>query len=174
MVKGKMNLRDILHKIDEHYNTTLKNSKIITTWKGPDKVVNDLTYLLKKELNQLYGFEAYIISKVLKISLSTFCDIAFADFEIKPKIKTKANSGRLSNERIFIEQFTVEQQDVAMKAGMATDRLNKILNGSREGFYAYEVYAIAKSQGTGLNKAFDQLYKVRYDELVKLSKETNE
>lgn len=165
-----MKLRDVLFKIDSTYNTILKNSKIITTWKGPDKVVNDLAYLLKKELNQLYGFEAYIISKVLKVSLSTFCDTAFANFEVTPKVKSKENSRELSNERFFIEQFIIEQQDVAMKAGITTDRLNKVLNGSREGFYAYEVLAITKSQSTGINKAFDQLYKTRYDELVKAAK----
>lgn len=48
-----MKLKDILFEIEQNYNPILKNSIVIKTWKGPEKIANDLAYLLRKKYKSI-------------------------------------------------------------------------------------------------------------------------
>lgn len=151
-----MRMEKFLKSIDSEGVQKISNANL------PTDIAKKLESLLKTDISAIRGREFYYLLNVVSDDFDLDCDLAFQHFveakRIKkpPKSKPKKTANRY---RIFIGQYTILQQDVADKASIDDTRLSKVLNRTVNDFFAYEVYSIAKSQGSQIKRAFEQLYK---------------
>ncbi|ERJ61349.1 hypothetical protein [Sphingobacterium paucimobilis] len=98
--------------------------------------------------------------KIVSQNFDEDCVKAFEEIiAIKIKeLETEKPIGTNGDKKSFIKQFTIEQYDVATKAGLDPNRLTKILTNNVSDFYAFEVIAIATTNDMKPKTAFEQLY----------------
>lgn len=118
----------------------------------------NLKYIMDKKIDSVYGFEFYQVARILKLNIDKIAKTFFANIPLNKITILKDTDGFNSFEK-FVDQFLVDQKDVASEAGIDPTRFNKILKRDRNDFYAYEVYHIAISQKVKVKSAFEQLYK---------------
>lgn len=126
----------------------------------------DVSTLLNTKLSSLKGGDFYKIMILVSEDFDRDCEKAFEkilkdkrkEFE-KHSSKTKSKKSENKFQK-FIDQFIILQSDVAYSASIENTRFTKVLNRQYVDFYAFEVYAIAKSQEISPESAFKQLYKV--------------
>lgn len=147
--------------IERYINQINKDGvKKLSEVKLPDDIRKKLTSLLKREITAIKGRPFYYILNAVTNDFEVDADKGFEEYFNKKKRKPKVESKTGSNKyKDFIKQFLVSQQDVSHKAKIDNTRFSKIINRDVTDFLAYEVYAIAKSQGVDIKKAFEQLYK---------------
>lgn len=125
----------------------------------------DIGIILNTKLSSLKGGDFYKIMILVSEDFDRDCENAFEqilkdkrkEFEKRsPNTKSKKSENKFQK---FIDQFIILQSDVAYSANIENTRFTKVLNRQYVDFYAFEVYAIAKSQEIPVKSAFEQLYK---------------
>lgn len=153
---NEMTFKEYLSKEKADYIDILKkNSKDLVDL---DNKPLNLKYIMDKKIDLVYGFEFYQVARILKLNIDKIAKTFFANISLNKITILKDTEGLNSFEK-FINQFLVDQKDVASDAGIDPTRFNKILKRDRNDFYAYEVYHIAISQKIKAKSAFEQLYK---------------
>ncbi|ERJ60036.1 hypothetical protein [Sphingobacterium paucimobilis] len=132
-----------------------KNSKHLVDLEG--KPMN-IIYILNKKIDVVYGFELYKVACILKLNIEKVANTFFVNIPFNRFTIPKDTKGLNSFEK-FVNQFLVDQKDVASSAGIDPTRFNKVLKRDRNDFYAYEVYHLSISQKIKAKRAFEQLYK---------------
>jgi len=118
----------------------------------------DLSKVRGKDFYRVLIFVAIDFDKDSKNALAEIAEGAKKKYQSKYSQKRIENKS-LNNYQEFINQFIVLQSDIADSASIENTRFTKILKLQANDFYAYEVYAIAISQGITPKSAFEQLYK---------------
>lgn len=126
----------------------------------------EVSVILNTKLSSVKGEGFYKIMVIVSTDLSRDCEKAFEqilkakrkEFDSRPSRSIVSKTANKFQK--FIDQFIILQSDIAYDAGIENTRLTKILKRQYIDFYAFEVYAIAKSQGILPKDAFEQLYKV--------------
>ncbi len=143
--------------------TIKKDFEGILNQKMPNKEVNSI---LNSRLDTVKGQDFYKVLILISSDFDKDCKRAFKEViqtkkkEYLRKKNSKTTKSKKSNRyQDFINQFVVLQSDIADKAHIENTRFTKVLNLQNNGFYAYEVYSIAISQGISAKSAFEQLYK---------------
>lgn len=143
--------------------TIKKDFEEVLNKKIPSKEVNSI---LNSRLDTVKGQDFYKILVLVSSNFDQDCERAFKEIiqtkkkEYLKKKSSKVTKNKKSNRyQDFINQFVVLQSDIADEAYIENTRFTKVLNLQNNGFYAYEVYTIAISQGISAKSAFEQLYK---------------
>ncbi len=118
---------------------------------------------LSTNIETLGGKVFYYMFKIISQNFDEDCIKGF-DRVIKSKrqeylskhtpVVRKINNAKES----FINQFIIQQYDVADKASIEAPRLSKVLKNTLSDFYAFEVIAIAITNDMKPKAAFEQLY----------------
>lgn len=122
---------------------------------------------LNLDLGKVRGKDFYNVMIKLSSDFDNDCEIAFHEiakgaakkYQKKKALKTTTTKKKNKYQK-FVDQFIVLQEDVADRASIDGSRFSKVLKLQYNDFYAFEVYAIAKSQEISPKSAFEQLYKV--------------
>lgn len=143
--------------------TIKKDFEEVLNKKIPSKEVNSI---LNSRLDTVKGQDFYKILVLVSSNFDQDCERAFQEIiQTKKKEYLKKKSSKVAKNKKsnryqdFINQFIVLQSDIADEAYIENTRFTKVLNLQNNGFYAYEVYTIAISQGISAKRAFEQLYK---------------
>lgn len=151
--------RNVLEKIDKDFYHRIELDL------KPFLSESSIESVLKTNIETIGGKIFYFIfSKVSdnfdQDCLSIFKEIIEAkkiEFLKNNKIKRKA-SQNFDDKKRFIDQFIIQQYDVAEKAGISPSRLSKVLKNTLSDFYAYEVVSLAITNNLSPKSAFEQLY----------------
>lgn len=165
---GKVIFADILNSLDNNYHSKIEHQFASQLSEA------GIETALNTNIESLGGKVFYYMFKAISQDFDEDCIRAFEEIiaiKIK-KLNIKKPIAAKGDKKSFIKQFTIQQYDVAKKAGMIPSRMSKILKNTLSDFYAFEVIAIATTNDMKPKAAFEQLYitSLTDDDILKKSK----
>ncbi|QEK99457.1 hypothetical protein FKG96_01145 [Olivibacter sp. LS-1] len=117
-----------------------------------------LDTLCTKATSLLYADEFFHIITKIDRSIDDACKVIFGDLKVADYKKEIGNSSKLSRLGNYIEQFTIEQRDIANKTGIERTRFNKLVKSDDRRPYAFEIYLLALALDKKPSEVFKALY----------------
>lgn len=151
---GKVIFADILSSLDNNYHNKIESQF------ASQLSEEGIETALNTNIESLGGKVFYYMFKAISQDFDEDCIKAFEEIialKIK-KLNIEKPIAEKGDKKSFIQQFTIQQYDIAKKAGMTPTRLSKVLKNTLSDFYAFEVIAIAITNDMKPKTAFEQLY----------------
>ena len=150
--------KDFYHRIELDLKPFLSESSIESVLKtNIETIGGKIFYFIFSKVSDNFDQDCLSIFKeIIDSELKKF-NKSYKEFLKNNKIKRKA-SQNFDDKKRFIDQFIIQQYDVAEKAGISPSRLSKVLKNTLSDFYAYEVVSLAITNNLSPKSAFEQLY----------------
>ncbi|WP_257667275.1 hypothetical protein [Parapedobacter tibetensis] len=146
--KGR-ELHKFLLKIDKNYQSIIIAAGHLNE--------GQVAAVIKKERLKIYGKEFYYSIVDVEGEIDDACHQIFGDIELPNFIKPIGKSPKKTRLANYLEQFVVEQRDIAVRIDTAPNSFSHFVSGERE-IFAYKVYLIAKAHNRKPSEAFEFLY----------------
>lgn len=118
---------------------------------------SDIESLIKKGRMDIYGDEFYFAVVGVEGDINIASENIFGDLPLPKYIKPIGNDPSKTPLENYLNQFIVDQKDIAAKIGTDPSSLSRFVKGVRR-IFAYQVYFIAKSHGKLASEVFEFLY----------------